>query len=381
MPEYTSPLVDHLPEHPTVVSPTRHFGYPVGRPGHLHRTADVHGYMEALAASSPRVQIDWLGATEEGQRMMVVQVGSEQNLARLEETRLAMNRLSDPRGTPRTRRGASSARRRSSTPSSRGCTPRRPGPPEMVMEMAYRLAASDDPRLAAIRDSAVVFIVPVAEPTGATGWWSGTAGTTRTSSAGRTAPRPAVLGEVHLPRHQPRRDAAHRAHHAGDGRALQPLALPVGHDLHESVPYLYVSTGTGPYNPAVDPITVSEWQWFSNFEVTALTAHGDAGRVDARLLRRLVSRLPALGAQRAQRHRPLLRDVRQQRPQHHGAPPGRAADARGVVPPQPAAHRDHLVAAQQHQLHADGGAHGAAARGAPTARASWSSTGPRRTTR
>ena len=38
----------------------------------------------------------------------------------------------------------------------------------------------------------------------------------------------------------------------------------VMHDLHESVPYLYVSTGTGPYNPTVDPITVSEWQWMSN---------------------------------------------------------------------------------------------------------------------
>ena len=52
---------------------------------------------------------------------------------------------------------------------------------------------------------------------------------------------------------------------------------PVGHDLHESVPYLYVSTGTGPYNPTVDPITVGEWQWLSNWEVTALTALGMPG--------------------------------------------------------------------------------------------------------
>ena len=25
------------------------------------------------------------------------------------------------------------------------------------------------------------------------------------------------------------------------------------HDLHESIPFLYISTGTGPYNPALDP--------------------------------------------------------------------------------------------------------------------------------
>jgi hypothetical protein len=53
--------------------------------------------------------------------------------------------------------------------------------------------------------------------------------------------------------------------------------FPIGLDMHESVPYLYVSTGTGPYNPNIDPITVSEWQWIANYEVTALTALGKPG--------------------------------------------------------------------------------------------------------
>jgi len=33
----------------------------------------------------------------------------------------------------------------------------------------------------------------------------------------------------------------------------------VMHDLHESVPFLYTSTGTGPYNDEFDPIVVDEW--------------------------------------------------------------------------------------------------------------------------
>ncbi|NIP83977.1 MAG: peptidase, partial [Gemmatimonadetes bacterium] len=53
--------------------------------------------------------------------------------------------------------------------------------------------------------------------------------------------------------------------------------VPIAHDLHESIPFLYTSTGTGPYNPTVDPIAVAEWTWFANYEVTALTALGMPG--------------------------------------------------------------------------------------------------------
>lgn len=278
MPEYTSPLVDHLPEHATIVSPTRHFGYPVGRPGHLHRTADVHGYMQALDASTDRVSIEWLGATEEGQRIMVVQVGSEANLARLEEIRAGMTRLADPRGIP-----ADEARRLVEElpvvyALFAGLHSTETGPPEMVMEMAYRLAASDDPRLKVIRDSAVVLIVPVAEPTGrdrVVEWH-------RRHNADvfrweDRRPGPPYWGKYIF--HDINRDGMQLT-----ARTTQELVAhfnrwryPVGHDLHESVPYLYVSTGTGPYNPAVDPVTVSEWQWLANYEVTALTALGMPG--------------------------------------------------------------------------------------------------------
>ena len=48
-------------------------------------------------------------------------------------------------------------------------------------------------------------------------------------------------------------------------------------DLHESVPLLYISTGTGPYNENVDPITVGEWQTIANHEMTALSAQGLPG--------------------------------------------------------------------------------------------------------
>ena len=48
-------------------------------------------------------------------------------------------------------------------------------------------------------------------------------------------------------------------------------------DLHESVPLLYISTGTGPYNETLDPITIGEWHLFAQNEVTQLTAQGLPG--------------------------------------------------------------------------------------------------------
>ena len=39
------------------------------------------------------------------------------------------------------------------------------------------------------------------------------------------------------------------------------------HDLHEAQSYLYVSTGTGPYNDSLDPIAVKEWWLLAETEM------------------------------------------------------------------------------------------------------------------
>jgi len=51
----------------------------------------------------------------------------------------------------------------------------------------------------------------------------------------------------------------------------------VMHDLHESVSYLYSSTGTGPYNESLDPITVNEWWMMAQADVMEMTKRGVPG--------------------------------------------------------------------------------------------------------
>ncbi len=51
----------------------------------------------------------------------------------------------------------------------------------------------------------------------------------------------------------------------------------VTHDLHESVPFLYTSTGTGPYNDEFDAIVVDEWHKLAYEEINELTRRGLPG--------------------------------------------------------------------------------------------------------
>jgi len=49
------------------------------------------------------------------------------------------------------------------------------------------------------------------------------------------------------------------------------------HDLHESVPFLYTSTGTGPYNAWLDPIVIDEWNLLAYHEIEEMTKRGVPG--------------------------------------------------------------------------------------------------------
>lgn len=276
--EFTTPLVDHLPDHPDAVSPSDHFGHPIGRPGTLHSVDQIHGYFESLAASSPRVTFDVLGETEEGRSLALALVGSEGNLERLDEVRAGMGALADPRVTSE----AEAERLIDELPVVylfyAGLHSPETGPPEMVMEMAYRLAASDAPTIREIRDDVVVAIVPVVEPDGrdrVVQWHD--RHNRDVFDPDDEVPGPPYWGAYI--RHDNNRDGLQMSLRLT--QILVDLALdwhfPVVHDLHESVPFLYTSTGTGPYNPTIDPIAVSEWTWFANYEVTALTSEGLPG--------------------------------------------------------------------------------------------------------
>ena len=124
----------------------------------------ISSAFDALAASTDRVRFQLLGQTEEGRNLALAQVGSAENLARLEEIKVGLNALADPRGTDAEEAARLIAEMPIIYAAYGGLHSPETGAPEMLMEMAYRLAVSDEPAIREIRDQVVVFLVPVAEP-------------------------------------------------------------------------------------------------------------------------------------------------------------------------------------------------------------------------
>lgn len=275
-PEYTNRLVDHLPKDAAVVSPADHWGHPPGKPGHLHRVDQFYDYFSALAESSPRVRFDRLGETEEGNRLALVKVGSEENLERLEQVREAYHRIADPRRTTRAEMEELIEDLPVIHAVFTGLHSRETGHPEVAPELAYRLAVSDQPFIRDIRANSVLFLVPVADPDGrnrVVDWY-------RRHAEGiydyeERIPSPPYWGKYI--RHDNNRDGIQMTLRLTREVVdlFETWKYPLALDLHESFPFIFVSTGYG--NRNYDPILRHEWHWMGQYEVTGLTSLGMPG--------------------------------------------------------------------------------------------------------
>jgi hypothetical protein len=278
-PRFLSAWVADLPQSATVPSPTKYLGHIVGAPGELTRAEKIYGYYRALAAATPRVKVETIGTTEEGREILLVFVGDEKSVAGLDAARADMAALADPRKTDEAAMEAIVARNKPLYMLHGGLHSTETGSPEMLMELAYRLAVSEAPIIRTIRDRVTVLINPVAEPDGrdrAVDWfYRHLKGKTDYDSLPPITPP--YWGKY--VRHDNNRDGVQRK--LALTRATQDAFLrwhpAVVHDLHESIPLLSIWTGTGPYNVNLDPIILTEWHAIAFHEVTTLTGFGMPG--------------------------------------------------------------------------------------------------------
>src|SRR5271154_1143605 len=164
--EFSSPLVDHLPAPGGVPSPRDVLGHDIGAPRVLDHYADLLKYYRALAAKSARVKIVETGKTEEGRPTVVVLISSDENIASLEANRQNLARLADPRGLSDADAKAIIAKTKPMYVVLGGLHSAETGPPEMLLELAYRLVAEDSPLLNQIRQNVIVGINPASDPDG-----------------------------------------------------------------------------------------------------------------------------------------------------------------------------------------------------------------------
>jgi len=276
-PEFLSPLVDQLPVVRGIPTPKDVLGYHIGAPKRLTKTDAALAYYRALEKASPRIRVTTIGTTDEGRDVTVVYIASEATLRNLAAHTANLGRLADPRGLSE----AEASRLIAVTPPiyhlMAGLHSGETGPPEMLMELAYRLVASDTPLIRQIRDRIIVSFTPASDPDGRDryiDWY-------RQHMADITEEKDRITGPPYWGKyifHDNNRDINYsqvtmRAH-LDWYLATHP---PVMHDLHESVPFLYTFSGQAPQNPNLDPIIYGELPTFANFEMMQLTKYGMPG--------------------------------------------------------------------------------------------------------
>ncbi|MEK7830172.1 MAG: M14 family zinc carboxypeptidase, partial [Acidobacteriota bacterium] len=273
---FLTEFVDHLPASDKIPTPAKVLGYPVGTPNKLTYTKDQYRYYRELEKATPRVKVFTAPEKSElGREQLLIAVGDEASIANLAKYKDITSKLADPRRTNDEEAKKLIGEGKAIYWASGSIHSPETGSPEMLMEMAYRLAVEESPFIQQIRKNVIVMITPTLEVDGRDmmvdlyNW--------RKANEGKRAPSLLYWGKY----------VAHDNNRDSMGMALaltrnqmatfldyHPTVL---HDLHESVPFLYTSTGTGPYNSWLDPIVVSEWQDLAYHEIEEMTKRGVPG--------------------------------------------------------------------------------------------------------
>jgi hypothetical protein len=275
-PRISTELVDHMPYSDKVPTTLKFQGINriVGTPGYLTHNADINRYLKAVADAAPTRAKYWnIGKSEEGRDMIVLAVGDEESIANIDKYKAYLAELADPRKTSEARAKQLFSLAKPVYYLTSGMHSTETGGPEMLMELAYRLVVDESPMIQSIRKNVLTFITPVVETDGHDKIVDGACFRQQT---GLQLPTP-YWGKY----------VAHDNNRDGMGQYLKLTQNVRGvtaewhptilHDLHEAQTLLYVSTGTGPYNEQLDPITIDEWWWMAENDVMEMTKQGVPG--------------------------------------------------------------------------------------------------------
>lgn len=278
-PRFLPSSVLGLVEHPEIPSPKKHFGQIIGAPGIMHGTKEIYGYYQLLAEKSPHLQIQQVETSEEGRPIYMVIIGGDETMGRLDHYQSQMAKLADPRITSAEEAESIISDSKPVYYLNGGMHSTEMGSPEMLMELAYRLITSEDKAIKNIRENLIVLINPVSEPDGRDKQvdWYHRYSKSRTDWEDGFPRSTPYWGKYVF--HDNNRDGLQVSQGITKGIFKiffdwHPLVML---DLHESVPLLYISTGTGPYNEQVDPITIGEWQIMANSDIASLAGQGLPG--------------------------------------------------------------------------------------------------------
>jgi hypothetical protein len=278
-PHFVSPWVSYVPLSGTVPSPEKFLGRIMGAPGELLGSEKTYAYARALAGASPRVRVFTIGRSEEGRDIITLAIADEAGIRDLDRLKAATAALADPRRTDQAAADKLIASSRPIYYFNAALHSDETGSTEAMLELAYRLAVSEQSMIQRIRERVVVLINPISNPDGRdkmVDWfYRYLKGKTDRNTLPRQSPpywSKYTFVDINRDTHQQTHETTKAVH-----RMFHEWHPTVVHDLHEGSPLMMTWNGTGPYNPNIDPITYSEFLALSFHEVEAMTAMGMPG--------------------------------------------------------------------------------------------------------
>ncbi|HLZ46867.1 MAG TPA: M14 family metallopeptidase [Gemmatimonadales bacterium] len=153
------------PYRPAVPRPEQITGYAAGDQQTMY--AVMQHYLDTLVATaSDRVRIETWGRTSEYRPIRALIISDPANLAKLDQVRAEMAELADPRKTSAARAAAIAAQSPAVALFQYSVHGDEPAGFEAAMQVAYQLAASEEPQTLEILKSVVLVLNPSANPDG-----------------------------------------------------------------------------------------------------------------------------------------------------------------------------------------------------------------------
>ncbi|MFG0285005.1 MAG: M14 family zinc carboxypeptidase [Phycisphaerales bacterium JB039] len=164
LPDQPYDYFDGLQLEGAVPTPESVLGYRIG--ARYTRHADIVDYLEALAASSDRVQYHRYGATVQGRPLTYLVISAAANLEDLDAILERNLELTDPAATNRARADAIIAENPAIVWLSYGVHGDEASAAEAAIQVAYTLAAGQNEEITEILDKCVIAIDPLLNPDG-----------------------------------------------------------------------------------------------------------------------------------------------------------------------------------------------------------------------
>jgi hypothetical protein len=147
-------------------TPSQFLQFTVGEDRKLADYGQITAYFKALAAASPRVQIENLGPTTQGRDMIMAVISSEANLRAKAKYQDIARKLADPRGLSEAQIDALAKEGKAIVLVSCSIHASEIGATQMAMEWAHALATAKDAETLRRLDKVILLLVPSLNPDG-----------------------------------------------------------------------------------------------------------------------------------------------------------------------------------------------------------------------